>query len=333
MMSILVTGGTSALGRRVVRELAGLGEELVLLVPPGADLGGLPERAVRVVPGDVANLDDVGGAMVGASAVVHLAALETPSRAAPERYRAVNVTGLKNVIQVASFGAIERILYTSTVLVLGDGGGGEPGDENRQPANPVPRSPWLQSRTEALRLALDQMSQGVPLIALYPGLLYGPGREREGGFTTRMLAALAAGELRAIGGPGDRRWCHAFVDDVARGHRLAFERGEPGASYVLGGPNATLDEWLATASRVTGQPLPRIRVPYQLARLWAVAEATRARLFGATPRQILAPIELMRRSWAFSSGRAIDQLAYRESPLEEGMRRTLDAWRAAPTTR
>src|SRR5437764_22417 len=87
-------------------------------------------------------------------------------------------------------------------------------------------------------------SLGGEIVFLYPGIVYGPGPLREAGIMTKMLADLMAGKLPATIGPGDRRWCHAFTLDVARGHRLAVEKGQTGRGYVLGGPNETLARWL-----------------------------------------------------------------------------------------
>ena len=54
------------------------------------------------------------------------------------------------------------------------------------------------------------------------------------------------------------------VDDCARGHLLAFERGKPGERYILGGENRTLRDILLTLGRITGRPAPGVRLPNRL---------------------------------------------------------------------
>jgi farnesol dehydrogenase len=239
-----------------------------------------------------------------------------------EAVRRVNLGGLRNVVRAASYGSIDRILYTSTVLALGSTEG-ETGDEEREPQSPVPANAYLATKAEALVYAREQISQGAPIVVVYPGIVYGPGPDREAGIMTRMLADLVAGKLPALIGPGDRRWCHAFTLDVARGHRLAFEKGAPGRGYVLGGENATLAEWLGIASLLSGARIPRLRLPYAAARLLAAAEVAAARLAGRPPRLSPDAVDVFRREWAFRSDRALAELGYAITPLEEGIRRTL----------
>ena len=49
------------------------------------------------------------------------------------------------------------------------------------------------------------------------------------------------------------------VDDCARGHLLAFERGKIGERYILGGEDLTLREILLALGRITGRPAPGVR--------------------------------------------------------------------------
>src|SRR5205809_7137121 len=52
------------------------------------------------------------------------------------------------------------------------------------------------------------------------------------------------------------------VEDVAKGHLLAAEKGTPGERYVLGCQNLTLAEILQKLARITGRKAPSIRLPY-----------------------------------------------------------------------
>lgn len=324
-MAILVTGGSGFVGQSVVAALAELGEELVLLTRDGSFPGESP-RGARVVRGDVTSLDDVASAMVGCEYVVHMAAMVSMWHRRRERFREVNLTGLRNVIQAASFRAIEKIVYTSTVLALGYTDGCI-ADERAEPATPIPRNLYMATKAEALTLARDWASQGVPLVILYPGIVYGPGPRREAGIMNQLLTDLLRGRLPATVGPGDRRWCHAFSRDVALGHRLAIEKGVAGSGYVLGGVNATLRDWLGAAARLAGVKPPRFELPYGVARLLGQVELLRARAGLGAPLLTPDVVEVFRHEWAFDSTRAVRELGYTITDLETGLEQTIRSLR------
>ena len=64
------------------------------------------------------------------------------------------------------------------------------------------------------------------------------------------------------------------VDDVARGHVLALECGEPGHGYILGGENLHMRQVMQLLSELTGFPCPRLAIPPRL----LLAAARRVRL-------------------------------------------------------
>ena len=49
-----------------------------------------------------------------------------------------------------------------------------------------------------------------------------------------------------------------LIDDIARAHILAMEKGSAGERYIIAGPPHTLIEALAIAERITGIKAPRM---------------------------------------------------------------------------
>ena len=177
----------------------------------------------------------------------------------------------------------------------------------------------------AEEVAARASEQGLPVIRVYPGVIYGPGPVTEGNLVGRLVADHLAGRLPGLIG-ADRRWSYAFVDDVAEGHVTALERGAPGARYVLGGENAPQMRVFEIVRELTGRPLPR-RIPLALAKVAAALDEARAALTGSPPRLTRGAVELFRHDWALDSERAMKELGYRITPLEEGMPRLLRALR------
>jgi dihydroflavonol-4-reductase len=51
------------------------------------------------------------------------------------------------------------------------------------------------------------------------------------------------------------------VEDVARGHVLALERGAPGQRYILGGENLHMRQVMHLLSELTGIRCPKLAIP------------------------------------------------------------------------
>ena len=80
-------------------------------------------------------------------------------------------------------------------------------------------------------------ARGLPIVTLFPGVIYGPGLATEGNLVGRLISDHRARRLPGLIG-ADKPWSYAYVDDVANAHVAALERGRSGAEYRLGGVNA-----------------------------------------------------------------------------------------------
>lgn len=320
-MIVLLTGGTGYLGGRVAAALLAAGHEVRCLCRPGRETAAPADT--RPVRGDVLDEGSVAAAVAGCDALVHMAALVkrwTPDRAEFDR---VNVGGTGIVLRAAAAAGVGRILYTSSIVALGPTAG-EVADEDRPPAGGAGCTDYERTKRRSLEEVRRAASPGRPIVIVYPGIVYGHGAATEGNLLLPMLADHLRGRLRARLGRGDLRICYAFVDDVARGHVLALERGVPGRGYILGGENATQDDLFAVLRDLTGRPAPRLAVPYGVASLLARWQVLRARLTGRVPEVTPGVVATFRHEWAYRSDRAVREIGYVITPLREGMRRTLE---------
>jgi farnesol dehydrogenase len=151
----------------------------------------------------------------------------------------------------------------------------------------------------------------------------------EGNYIAKMMADHLNGRFPGYLGAGDRLLSFSFVEDVARGHVAALEKGRRGERYFLCGDNKTLRDLMETASRLAGLKPPRVHIPFAAATvlgagLWAWAELT-----GHPPLLTPAAVATFKEHWAYTSAKAERELGYRITPLEEGVRRTLEWLRTA----
>jgi len=318
---VLLTGGTGYLGGRVAAALAAAGHEVRCLCRPGRESAA--PAGTRAVRGELLDGGSVAAALHGCDALVHMAAMV--KRWAPDRaeFDRVNVGGTEIVLGAAAAAGVRRVLYTSSIVALGPTAG-TVADEERAPDPGDGCTDYERTKRRSLEVARRHAANGLPIVTVYPGIVYGPGAATEGNLLRPMLTDHLRGRLRARLGRGDLRICYAFVDDVARGHLLALERGVTGRGYVLGGENATQDDLFAVLRAITGRPAPRLVVPYWVADLAAGAQVLRARVTGRLPEVTPGMVATFRHEWAYRSDRAVRELGYAITPLGDGMRRTLE---------
>jgi farnesol dehydrogenase len=327
-MNILVTGATGYVGSRVAARLAEGGHAVRVLARPGREAGAPP--GCRVVVGELRDPAALRRALQGCEALVHMAALVRRWCRDPREFDRVNVEGLSWALRAAAECGVRRIVYTSSIVALGPTDG-TVRDETSERTDFAFHTDYERSKWVADRLVREKAAGGLPVVSVYPGVIYGPGAATEGNHLGPSLAGFLSGRLPPRLGRGDLRICYAFIEDVAEGHRLALERGVPGARYILGGENATQDEMFALLEEITGRRGPRRAVPYWVAEgLGSVLELV-ARLTGVPPRVTRGAVATFRHEWAFSSERAVRDLGYRITPLRDGLRRTLEALRTGST--
>lgn len=304
-MRYFVTGATGFVGGRVVQRLLAEGHEVVALARNPAAAGSLRDLGAEVAPGDVTDRESMRGPMAGVDGVFHLAAwykIGAKDKSAADR---VNVDGTRNVLTLMAELGVPKGVYTSTIAVFGDTRGQVVDESCRHDG------PWLSEydRTKGkahFEVAEPMMREGLPLVVVQPGVVYGPGDTSQ---LRPLLVRYLRGKLRAV--PKRSAYCWSFVDDVATGHLLAMDRGRVGESYIIAGPPHTLIEAFEIAERITGIPAPRFHPSPGFLR--ALAAITRSEVLrvaaGAT--------------YLGSNAKARKELGYEPRPLEDGLRETL----------
>lgn len=323
-MRVLITGATGYLGAHVAARLQASGHAVVALARPGR--GTSVPAGCLPVEGDILDPASLDRALDGCDALVHMAALVKMWVKDRRDFDRVNVEGVAAILAAARRRGVRRILYTSTIGALGPTGP-EARDETFERSEFRFRTEYERTKWVADRLVRERVADGLPVVTVYPGVVYGPGAMTQGNLLERVFTDYLAGRLKArLGGP-PTRICYAYADDVAEGHRLALERGTPGRGYILGGENVTQDDLFALLQSLTGRRPPRFSVPPWTAELAGRLLRAWARLSGHPPSVTDGAIATFRQHWVYSSDRAVRELGYRITPLREGLGRTIEALR------
>lgn len=322
-MKAFVTGGTGFIGRSVVRKLIGRDYQVSALARSESGAAMLRDMGAAVITGDVTDRESMRRGMAGCDVVFHIAAIYNFTEDGIAQCEEVNVSGTRNVLELAHELGVPRIVYTSTVAVFGDTHGELP-DETYYAGGPFlteyDRTKWLAH----YEVAVPLIARGAPIIIVMPGGVYGPGDNSWLGETMRMFHR---GMLPVVPGP-ESVITFAYVDDVAEGHILAAEKGRIGESYILAGPAVPIGEMVDFWAQLTGKSRPVARIPARYARrLGPIAERAQPAL--SLPQAFSG--ELLRTlgvSYAGRSDKARAELGWRTRPIQSGMLETFE-WIAA----
>jgi nucleoside-diphosphate-sugar epimerase len=281
------------------------------------------------VEGDILDRESLRRALDGCTEVFHLAAYARNWAKEPSTFFRLNVEGARNIFEVAAEAGVRRIVYTSTVVVFGPTPPGVVGNEETPRSTPRYLTEYEETKSVAEREALALAARGVPIVAVHPTRVYGPGKRTEGNSVSLMIDQYDRGRFPVVPGGGENVGNYALVDDLVEGHVLAMEKGRVGERYILGGENSSLKHLLRLVDELTGKRHVQVGLPRAVAMTYAGLERLKAEWLGLYPRITPGWVETFLEDWAYSCAKAERELGYRITPLREGVRRTLD-WLHGP---
>jgi dihydroflavonol-4-reductase len=208
----------------------------------------------------------------------------------------LNARGPDIAVQAAAAAGVRRVVVTSTISAIGTADGNGPADEDtRYPDD------WLgllypDSKHAGETAALEAAERhDVEVVVVNPAYVLGVpvNRAQPGETSTRTIGNCLRGRL-----PGviDAPMNFVDVQDVARGHLLAGDRGCPGQRYILGGENL---------------PWPRL------------IDSGRGAVRGRPPISAEA-FALMGQDWRFTAQKAREELGFQSRPLGDTLEDTID---------
>ena len=324
-MLAFVTGATGFVGSHVARVLAQQGAELRLLVRPNSNTRNIEELRAERVSGDLRDAASLDKGISGCEVVFHVAADYRLWVRDPEQMYRSNVEGTRAILKAAKKSGVRRVVYTSSVATMGFNSNGQPADENSPVVLDQMIGPYKRSKFMAEQVALEAGRSGMDVVVVNPTTPIGE-RDIKPTPTGRIIVDFLKRKFPAYVDTGLNL---VDVEECARGHITALERGRTGERYILGGENLTLKQILDKLAAITGLPSPTVRVPYVMALATGVVdELVTGRILGREPRATIDAVRMGRKKMFVSSAKAERELGWRPASVDPALRRAVDWFRA-----
>lgn len=272
-MKILVTGASSLLGRTVADTLISDDHSVTVMQRSAS---GVDCAEIR---GDITDELTVHRAVEGQDAVVHLAALVSPTGRWKDFFD-INVGGTRNLRAASVRADVGRFVHISTPAVASSGE--VHFGEGALPADPTTtRTHYARSKALAEQEVLAPSADDILVTALRPHLVWGPGDEQ---LVARIVDRAASGRLRLIGS-GAALVDSTYVDNAADAIAAAVTRTEAvdGRALVISnGEPRPVAELLQGLCLAAGVAMPTRSVPRWVAKaggaaveaIWAAGRVT-----------------------------------------------------------
>ncbi|WP_395309405.1 NAD-dependent epimerase/dehydratase family protein [Mycobacterium sp. AMU20-3851] len=323
---VLVIGANGYLGSHVVRQLAGDGREVRVMVREGANTVGIEDLDVQRYIGDIWDADVLTEAMTGVEDIYYCVVDTRGWLRDPSPLFRTNVDGTRHVLDIATrpeiVAGLRKFVFTSSYATVGRRRGQVATEQDI--ADERGLTPYVRSRVQAEKLVLQYArDRGLPAVAMCVSTTYGGtdwGRTPHGAIIAgavfgKLPFVMSGIELEAVG-----------VNDAARALILAAEKGRVGERYLISEKMISNAEVARIAAEEAGVPPPARSIPLPLTYLLATVGTIKGRLRRTDERLSLASLRLMRAEAPVDHSKAVRELGWQPTPVEDSIREAARFW-------
>ena len=309
------------MGGHLIAALLQRGDRVLALTRENSNRSQTSGMPVEWVTGDLLDPSTYAQSLRGCDTVFHCAAdYRLFSRNTSVLYR-TNVEGTRGLLQACQEYEIPKIVYTSSVAALAVPAPGRVSTEQDRTRLERVVGHYKRSKFLAQEVALEFASNGVPVTIVNPSTPIGPGDIKPTA-TGKIIVDFLSGKMPAYLDTGLNL---VPVEDVALGHLQAEALGKSGELYILGHLNMSLKEILEMLSSVTGQPAPKVQIPYGLA--WSVGwldTLVEGYVMGKQPQVPIEGVRMARKKMYFDFAKARRELNFQPGSVRQALTRAVE---------
>jgi nucleoside-diphosphate-sugar epimerase len=322
-MKVLITGATGFIGSHILKVLVAKGHKVRALVRKTSDTSSIKGPDVELAYGDITSPESLKAAVKGVDAVIHLAAMVSDFGPYKD-FVALNIDGVRNILDAAKDEGVSRFVHFSTNDVLGIHKGGVVVDDSL----PYKKTgyPYPDTKIEGEKIAFEYYKKyNLPVTAIRPSWVYGPGDRT---FIPEVVDAMRTGMMIYFGDKKNTISLN-YIDNLTDAVLLLLERPEAvGEAFIANDDHPVTWEWLVKKlAEGLDLKLPKITLPFGLAMWLARIVEFFFKLFRIKSRPPLTTyaINICGSNMIYSAKKMKDVLGYKSKVLpEEGMKRTIE---------
>ena len=331
-MTAVITGASGLLGGNLAAMLLSSGVAVRATKRATTKAPHLADLAIEWVDAELTDVASLTRAFTGADVVFHCAGHATQTHRLDGPHRATNVEGTRNVVAaVAAAGAHTkgpRLVHVSSVVACAIAADGAPDVDETMPWNFADYGldeAYAATKHEGEQIVLAAARDGtVDAVVVNPGLMVGPRDAKPS--TGRLVQALAHKKIAAC--PSGFTTV-VDVRDVCRGMIAAWTQGKRAERYILGGLNMSYADLFALVCAALDMEPPRMALPDFVVRIGGALGDAGERLLGRELELNSAITAYSTcRGYRFSSQKAMRELGFTLSPLDDAMRDAVAWYRA-----
>ncbi len=320
-----VTGATGFVGSHVARQLLQRGDRVRLLARNSSRKSNIEGLGCELVIGDLKDAMSLPRCVQGCRRVYHVAADYRLWSKNPQEIYDNNVGGTRNLLSACCEAGVEKVVYTSTVGTIGMRSDGLPANEDSPVKLDDMIGHYKRSKFMAEQVAHEFAEAGLPLVIVNPTTPLGAG-DLKPTPTGKIILEFIRGRMPAYLDTGLNI---VGVEDVARGHVLAEEKGRIGERYILGGENWSLQEILDALAQFSGRHMPRAPMPYFVALILAyLDDFFTGTILRREPFIPLEGVKMARHKMYVSSEKARRELGYDPKPAVQALQEAVEYFRS-----
>ncbi len=320
-MKVFVTGATGYVGHSLALALAKQGK-LVNILVRNLYSDNIPvHENIQVFKGDITDRISIRKAMEGCTHIYHTAALVKLWAKDTSEFYKINVEGTSNVLAEALEANIQKLVFTSTCGVIG-ASLKIPLTENDPRIDAIDNDYDL-TKLMAENLVKQYAQKGLVTVIVSLSKVFGPGIETHPVSVNKMIKSFIDGKITFIPSPGSYISNFCFIEDVVKGHQLAMEKGLAGEKYILGGENISYTEFFETLRGISKSKSSVIPAPKFLAKTIAAMQWLKHKITNEDLFFTAKGLDHIYCNKAFSSSKAIQQLGYEPTTLQNALEKTI----------
>lgn len=259
-MKVLITGGAGFIGKHLTKFLLDRGCHITIFDnfsnSEKEDVSFLVDMDVKIIEGDITDLQSIVDAVKDHDVVVHLAAkISVPESVKnPDETFHVNVDGTKNLLIACKKNHIKKLIAASSAAVYGKGSENVKLTEN-SPMNPI--SPYGESKVrmeEEIRKFILEYKIDSVILRFFN--IFGDWQSPEyAGVITKFIKKIKDKESLEIFGDGKQTRDFISVNDVTNSIYCAINDGSVGTYNIASGKAVTINELATLMISLSGKDL------------------------------------------------------------------------------